>query len=135
MSRGDVIVKRKPGGRARRVGPHSTPTNFVKLDGRTREAALVRHVRDDLTRYCGGAEDSVQRAIIERCVWLSLRLALLDRKLASGRDFTEIDSNVYLAWSNTLARTISRLRPANASSSPPNGLISDIMAEIATHDR
>ncbi len=42
-------------------------------------------------------------------------MALLDRKIAAGRDFTEIDSNVYLAWSNALTRTLARLRLDSAS--------------------
>jgi hypothetical protein len=110
---------------------------LVKVDYRTNEGLLVKHIRSDLIKHVGGNPNPVQRAIIERCVWLSLRLALLDRKLASGRDFTEIDSNVYLAWSNTLTRTIARLQPANGSSPSPNGqsAISDIMEEIASHDR
>jgi hypothetical protein len=121
---------------ARRVGPYSDPHNLVRVDGRTKEAALVARVRDDLIRYVGGNPNVVQRSIIERCVWLSLRLALLDKKLASGRDFTECDSNTYLAWVGSLRRSLVCLKPANGSSPPPNGqLVNEIMAEIAAHDR
>src|SRR4051794_26480000 len=81
---------------ARQIGPHSRPHNFVKIDRRTREAFLMRSLRAELTAYCGGRPTAVQRALIERCVWLGLRLALLDRKIASGDEFTQIDSNTYL---------------------------------------
>src|SRR5207253_1309538 len=87
--------------KAHRVGPHSRPHNLAKLDGRTKEAQLLCRVREELTQHVGGRPTAVQRALIERCVWLSLRLAMLDKKIASGRDFTQIDSNTYLAWSNS----------------------------------
>ena len=36
---------------------------------------------------------------------------MLDRRLAEdeGRNFTEQDNNIYLAWSNSLARTLALL--------------------------
>src|SRR5438067_1847659 len=105
---------------AHRVGPHSKPHNLCRIDGRTREAALMRSIRKELSEHVGGRPTAVQRALIERCVWLSLRLALLDRKIASGSVFTQIDSNTYLAWSNSLTRTLSRLgvEPARSSTGP-----------------
>jgi uncharacterized Rossmann fold enzyme len=50
----------------------------------------------------------VQAALIERAAWLRLRLALFDEKLAAG-GFTDHDSAHYLAWANTLARTLARI--------------------------
>jgi hypothetical protein len=94
---------------AHRIGPHSRRHNLAKVDGRTKEANLMRSVRDELTLHVGGKPSAVQRALIERAVWLSLRLAQLDRKIASGRDFTQIDSNTHLAWNNSLTRTLARL--------------------------
>ena len=57
----------------------------------------------------GGSPSIVQMVVIERCCWLQLRLALLDKKIADGANFTEIDSNSFIAWSNALVRTMSRL--------------------------
>ena len=102
LSRGNTRVVHK-------VGPHSRPHRLAKIDGRTREATLMRQVREDLTRHCGGKPSVVQRAMIERVVWLSLRLAQLDRKIADGKNFTEIDSNTYLAWNNSFIRTLAKL--------------------------
>src|ERR1700730_12280035 len=107
---------------APKVGPHSGRHRLAKVDRRTKEGQLLDTVREELTRHVGGDPSAVQRALITRCCWLSLRLAMLDKKLASGRDFTEIDSNVYLAWSNTLSRTVARLGldvPASASTVDP----------------
>jgi hypothetical protein len=69
----------------------------------------MTRLRAELTSHCGGRPSVVQRALIERAVWLSLRLAQLDRKIAGGQNFTEIDSNTYLAWNNSLVRTLARL--------------------------
>src|SRR5437879_5746590 len=109
MKRGASKHAQRYSHEAHKVGPHSRPNNLIKIDGRTKEAALMRRVRAELTAHVGGRPTVVQRALIERCVWLSLRLVLLDRKIASGRDFTQIDSNTYLAWSNSYTRTLARL--------------------------
>lgn len=93
---------------ARRVGPHSSPASLAKVDWRSKEGQLLRRVRKELTEFVG-RPNAVQNALIERCAWLSLRISMLDVKLASGRDFTEIDNNSYLAWSNSLTRTLAKL--------------------------
>jgi hypothetical protein len=111
------------------LGAHSRPHNLAKIDQRTREAALLRRVREELTAHVGGNPSAVERVLIERCCWVQLRLAMLDKKLASGRDFTEIDSNVYLAWANTLARTLVRLGVKPAATRPPT------LADLFPNDR
>ena len=49
-----------------------------------------------------------------------LRLAQLDRKIAEGKNFTEVDSNTYLAWNNSYCRTLARLgiEPPRKGSKP-----------------
>ena len=47
---------------------------------------------------------------------------MLDRKIEQGKAFTQVDSNTYLAWHNSLVRTLARLgindnRPSNGSTS------------------
>ena len=44
-------------------------------------------------------------AIVERIVMLQLRCAALDRKIIDGT-FSEYDSKVYLAFSNSLTRAL-----------------------------
>jgi hypothetical protein len=114
------------------IGPHSRPNNLVKIDGRTKEAQLMRRVREELTRHVGGNPSAIQRALIERCTWLSLKISMLDRKIAAGREFTQIDSNTYLAWSNTLTRTLARLGDPAKSNTSASSLTS-ILAELG-HD-
>jgi len=59
-------------------------------------------------RHVGESPTVPQTAIIERCTWVRIRLAMMESKVATG-DFTEQDSNCYLAWANTLGRLLARL--------------------------
>jgi hypothetical protein len=78
------------------------------LDRRTFEGKLFAEFRADLVTHAGGSPNVVQTALIERCAWVRLRLAMMDSKVATG-DFTEHDSRTYLAWANTLSRLLARL--------------------------
>jgi hypothetical protein len=80
-----------------------------KLDGRTKEGRLLRDVRSELVSHVGGRPSATQKALIERAVWLSLHVAQIDARMADGRALTEHDSRTYLAWSNTLTRTLRQL--------------------------
>jgi hypothetical protein len=113
-----------------KLRPYSTLPNLVNVDGRTKEAQVMCQLRDELTRYCGGNPNAVQRTIIERCCWLQLRIALMDRKLTEG-SFTQIDSNVYLAWVGSLRRTIAQLKPPTTVNRPN---LADINAEVGLND-
>lgn len=113
--------------KTRAIGPYSRPNTLAKLDGRTREAALMRRVRADLTAHVGGNPTATERAMIERAVWLSLRLAQLDAKMAAGDAFTIHDSNHYIAWSNALTRTLARLGFKAAAATAPS--LAEIMRE------
>ncbi len=103
------------------IGPHSRPAILAKLDQRTREARLVRETRADLTAHVGGKPSATQRALIERAAQLTLQVWLFDRKAAlTGGTMTERDSRQYLAWSNTLVRTLKQLGTKGAADRPPS---------------
>lgn len=106
------------GSSLRRVGPYSRPQALQRLDGRTREARLLRQVRKELTEHVGGKPSATQRALIDRAAWLSLRVAQLDGKTAEGGQMTEHDARTYLAWSNTLTRTLRQLGTKSAEAAP-----------------
>jgi hypothetical protein len=57
--------------------------------------------------------------LIERACMLQLRCATLDRKIIDG-SFSDYDSKTYLAFSNSLARTLKALgiEPAAADKPP-----------------
>src|SRR5215470_2867861 len=111
-----------------KIGPHSRPHHLVKIDGRTNHAFLMRKVRQELTEYVGGNPSAIQKALIERVVWLTLKLSMFDEKLASG-NFTENDSHTYLAWSNSCCRTLTRLHQMSPRRGKSAG--QQIMAEVA----
>ena len=92
----------------RRLLPGCRLTTAGSIDGRTKEAALLRRVRADLTAHVGGGPTASQAVLIERAAVLSLQLARLDISLAAG---APVDEERYLAWSNSLGRVIARLGP------------------------
>ncbi len=94
----------------RPVAPYSRPATLAKLDGRRREARLMREARAELVAHVGGNPSATQRALIEQCVQLRLRLAVMDRAFAeAGGAMTAHDSRTYLAWSNSYSRTLRQL--------------------------
>ncbi len=88
------------------MSPYSRPNALAKLDGRTREARLMRDTRAEMIAHVGGHPSATQRALIERAVQLSLRIAMMDRKFAEQGVQTEHDSRTYLAWSGSLSRAL-----------------------------
>jgi hypothetical protein len=90
------------------LGAYSKEIVLARPDGRTKEARLLRQVREALIRHLGGTVTPPQRAMIERCAMLQLRCAALDRKILDG-SFTEYDAKTYLAFSNSLTRALKAL--------------------------
>jgi hypothetical protein len=62
-----------------------------------------------LLTHVGGRPSVVQQTLIERACQLQIRIALMDRNFANGFEQTEHDSRTYLAWSNSLTRTLREL--------------------------
>ena len=109
----------------RRIGPHSRPDVLAKIDGRRREARLLQNIRQELTQHVGGAPSATQRALIERAAWLTLHVALMDAKLmeeGEGATLSERDGRQYLAWSNSLTRTLRELGHKGAPPKPAKSL-------------
>lgn len=110
--------------------PYSRAIAWANLDGRSREAVLLRRVRADLTAHLGGKPSATQRALIERAASLSLHIALLDAKaLKAGGVMTDHDSRQYLAWSNALTRTLRQLGNKGVAATPRT--LADIRAGAA----
>ncbi len=114
----------------RTIGPHSRPNVLAKLDGRRREARLMQTVKDELIEHVGGKPTAPQRAIIERAAWLTLHVSLMDAKLLDEGgccSLSERDSRQYLAWSNSLTRTVRELGLKTNKKSGPS--VDDYLAE------
>jgi hypothetical protein len=88
----------------------------------------MRQVREDLTDHVGGKPNAAQKMMIERATILSLRVAMLDQKIVDGAILTTMDNNQYLAWSNSLTRTLRELglQPAAA----PQPTLQEVLAGI-----
>jgi len=85
------------------------PVALAKLDQRTKEAKLLRETLRDLTRHVGGHPSATQRALIERAAWLTLHVVQLDAKAADNGGMSDHSARQYLAWSNSLTRTLREL--------------------------
>ena len=77
------------------------------LDNRTREARYLTAARQCLIDHVGGRASTTQLVLIDRCAWLMLHCLLLDRRMVSAKqDWGENDRKCYLAFSNSLVRTL-----------------------------
>ncbi|GEN60856.1 hypothetical protein ANI02nite_27400 [Acetobacter nitrogenifigens DSM 23921 = NBRC 105050] len=92
----------------KRINPYSRPDAVAKLDGRSKEARLVKETRRELLAHLGKKPTVTQIALVERVAWIRLHLSLLDRKMA-GTAPGERDARQYLAWTNTMAKLLTRL--------------------------
>src|SRR5271167_3666596 len=84
------------------LGPYSVHlTALNNLDGRTKEARILKSMRRKLTNLLGHQPNAGELALIERLAWLQQRL--LDGK------FTQFDASVYNAHANSLDRLLAKL--------------------------
>lgn len=79
------------------------------LDGRSKEARLMRDTRDELTAHVGGSPSPTQKALIDTAVQLRLRIAVMDRAFSKTQTQTEHDNRTYLAHANSYARVMKLL--------------------------
>jgi hypothetical protein len=117
--------------KTRGLRANSRPHRFASIDKRTAEGRLFDSFRQELIAHVGGNPNVVQSSIIERCAWVRLRIALMDEKMLAG-GLTDQDSNVYLAWANTLRRLLSALGvdPASAAAANPGRVLDDHIAKL-----
>lgn len=101
------------------AAPHSRTKAFAPIDQRTKEAKLLRETRATLLAHLGGKASPVQTALIERACQLTLHLAAMDRRYAETGAMSEHSAREYLAWNNTLTRTLARLGLKGVAERPP----------------
>src|SRR5229473_888669 len=103
-----------------RYGAYSKEIVLARPDGRTREGRCLIEARRSLIEHFGGEANLTvtQRALIERCAMLQLRCAVLDRKILDGT-FSEFDAKTYLAFSNSLRRSLEALGLGPAATAAP----------------
>jgi hypothetical protein len=103
------------------VGPYSRHARLSKQDGRTREARLVKSLREELNAHVGGKPSVTEELLISQACDLQLRIAVMNRKFMATGVFTEHDSRTFLAWNNSLARLLRQLglKPAKTQTLSP----------------
>ena len=119
-------------------GPLGAYSNAIRMargiDGRSKRGRVLNATRRALAAHLGGEDrlTAPQRALVQRCAMLQLRLAVLDERILDGT-FTEYDSKVYLAFSNSLTRTLVALGLDAASAPAPT--LNDVLSDIANRSR
>ena len=112
----------KAGARGKRIGPYVRPAVLARMDGRTKEARLLKSLRAELTAHLGGTPTVIQRALIERAAQLSLRVALFDARLAETGQQTDHDIRTYLSFSQSLTSHLRQLGIKGQAGPPVSAL-------------
>ena len=99
------------------LGPYSKEIVLAKPDMRTREGRLLRQMRSELARHLGGRLTATQTVLVERAAMFHLRCAMLDAKILDDT-FSEHDAKPYVAFSNSLTRTLAALGMQPAAAKP-----------------
>jgi len=111
------------------------------LNGNSREAKFIKAYAAMLTEHCGGAPSPVEAQLIIRAARLACHLEIWDeRTIPNGGAFTATGHNYYIAWSNSLTRTLARLGMQPAEANEPTGAALDrhlhmlVERQAAKHD-
>lgn len=94
----------------KRLGPYSRGLHRAAIgqivDGRSREGRFLRAYEAMLVQHLGGAPNGVQRQLIARAARLALYVEIMDERSLAAGGMSDRDSASYLAWSNSLRRTL-----------------------------
>jgi hypothetical protein len=89
----------------------------------------MRRTRQSLLAHLGGNASATQAAMIDRACFLTLYLARMDAEAVSnGGVHSDHKAKQYLAYSNSLTRTLGRLGLEGAP--PPTPTLQDILAKL-----
>ncbi len=116
--------------KAGRHGAYSREIRLAQVDRRSKEGRLLTSMRSALTEQLGGHLSPTQTVLVERAAMLQLRCAALDARILDGT-FTDYDAKTYLAFSNSLTRTMVALGLGTAAAASP----ADPMAALHDHLR
>jgi hypothetical protein len=96
------------------------PAKVPSKDGRSADAVLLRRTKAALVAHVGGKPSATQRALIDRAANLTLHVARMDARAMEQGELSDHTSRQYLAWSNSLARTLALLGMDAAKASAPS---------------
>jgi hypothetical protein len=115
-----TATRKRTAAQRQRKDTYSRPCRVAGVTTRSAEGRLIRDVRADLINHVGGAPSATQRVMIERAVMLTVQLGRMDAKALADGAMSEHASREYLAWSNTLTRTMKALGIKGAADRAPS---------------
>ncbi len=108
------------------------PAKVPSRDGRSADAVLLRRTKAALCAHVGGKPSATQRALIDRAAQLTLHVARMDARAMEDGGLSDHATREYLAWSNTLSRTLALLGLDAVPAPPPRvPTVKEILAEQA----
>ena len=84
------------------------------VDGRTKLGRITNELRRELYDHLGGAPNAVERALVEQCVTLRAKTAMIDARIIDGTA-NEMETAHYIAWCNSLRRSLAALNFGEAA--------------------
>jgi hypothetical protein len=100
--------------------------------GRIKEGRRLRAFRVALIRHVGGAPSRVQIALIDRATLLQCHVSRMDTQALQDGGMSDHASRQYLAWSNTLTRTLRQLGVNAATTAPAETVLQRLQREATT---
>ena len=90
----------------RSSGPFSRALRKGAIDQRSWQGRFLVTARHNMMEHIGGNPTIAQRVLIDRIAWLMLHCHLLDQRVVAGTAWGEHDRKCYLAFSNSLIRSL-----------------------------
>jgi hypothetical protein len=109
--------------------PFSRALRRGAIDNRSREGRFLAASRHRLIQHLGGDPSAAQLVLVDRIAWLMLHCFLLDQRIASGADWGENDRKCYLAFSNSLVRSLREIGLERSAGREPS------LAEVLKSER
>ena len=94
----------------------------------TKEGELYRRISRDLRAHIGGNPTAAQELLIGRIAWLQVHMARIDERAMRDGGLSAHATREYLAWHNTIARSLSLLGLNGTPDKPQSP--DQILAEI-----
>ena len=92
-----------------KTGLKLSPKSFKNLDGRTRTAKAFIKVRRELKSALGGDLSPQESILVDRVVFLLYKITTFENAMLQGHGSSESVDAYFLAWVNTLRRTLESL--------------------------
>jgi hypothetical protein len=90
------------------------------IDQRSWQGRYLATARHHMMEHIGGKPTIAQHVLIDRIAWLMLHCHLLDQRIVSGAAWGENDRKCYLAFPNSLVRSLREIGVEASAGREPN---------------